>query len=355
MSKMFKSRSTLQGFLEGSATSTARAFVSSASGLSCIQGLSFELDRQNCERVSTLLLDLDYTIKAVWVVKRPINYDENTKFEHWTLKIQAPPVLISLDFLEHNKKGAFGLELTTGMNAELSDFLYYYQMDNNGNRHRKKWEIISAVVPSPFKKDHKQYSRFVDYGDFKLLQEIQKTNNIPQNSPFRNLKDIECDKKVTDIADFLEEFTTEYSGYNAVMNNCQHFVFKLYKYILGDKYKSKWKFVASKLQTPYKDKSINQSLIDDDAKVNNNKANNNNGNNNIKQKPKIKQPNGNNIDNNGSMGNKPNVNGSNSSSIHNGNGNVNNNGKIKNGNKKKYKQRNELNHENKIQKKTAMV
>ena len=63
------------------------------------------------------------------------------------------------------------------MNAELSDFLYYYSMDENKVRYRKKWNIMSAVVPSPLKNGQQQYVDYLDSGDLKLLQQIQIQNN----------------------------------------------------------------------------------------------------------------------------------------------------------------------------------
>ena len=87
--------------------------------------MSHEIDRQNCERVTALLLNLDYKIKAIWVVKRPINYDEQSKFDHWVLKIQAPPALISIDFLQYNKKVSCVIYVSIYFNIIYTQNSYY--------------------------------------------------------------------------------------------------------------------------------------------------------------------------------------------------------------------------------------
>ena len=139
----------------------------------------------------------------------------------------------------------------------MRDFFYYFKVDKHGQRYRKKWKILSCVVPN-----YKDYKRYSNLNELKLLKDIQNTGKI--------LSNIECNKKLNDIVDFIEEFTTDFKGgYNAVMNNCQHFVFKLYQYILGNKYQNKWKYVGSQLQTPYKDQKIKTMLTvdDDDSKI----------------------------------------------------------------------------------------
>ena len=91
---------------EWTSTQVAKSMVWSNFGLSC---LDYPLDRKNRDTIITLLTDLPFEIVAVWVVSRPVNGNANSKFLHWAVKIQAPPALISIDFLESKKKGCFGM------------------------------------------------------------------------------------------------------------------------------------------------------------------------------------------------------------------------------------------------------
>merc|ERR1712228_540425 len=163
------------------------------------------LDRQNRDAVCTYLRDLPHKIIAVWICARPVNgISDDYGYEHWCVKIQAPPSLISIDFLESDGKGKFGLSITTAMMAELQDFLMYYVQTNTG-RQRKKWRIVSSVTPSPLMNENYK-PEYLDPHELSTLKKYMKTLKKKSNKQSVNgvvLKKIVCKKKVNDIADFL--------------------------------------------------------------------------------------------------------------------------------------------------------
>ena len=185
------------------------------------------LDRRNRDVVCTYLKDLPHKIVAVWIAARPVNGVSNGfTFEHWCVKIQAPPSLISIDFLESEGYGKFGLQVTTAMEAELQDFLMYYVDLPNQGRIRKKWRIVASATPSPLK--NKNFKpEFLDPHDLSTLKKYMKTREQSKKNKNKNknklntklhknknknndgvlLKKIKCKKKVCDIADFLEMWT----------------------------------------------------------------------------------------------------------------------------------------------------
>eukprot|EP00484_Ammonia_sp_Unknown_P017103 CAMPEP_0197026290 /NCGR_PEP_ID=MMETSP1384-20130603/6411_1 /TAXON_ID=29189 /ORGANISM="Ammonia sp." /LENGTH=383 /DNA_ID=CAMNT_0042454933 /DNA_START=20 /DNA_END=1171 /DNA_ORIENTATION=+ len=282
MSFSFSSTVSKSNPSEWASTSFATSMVWSDFGLSC---LDYPLDRKNRDTVCTLLTDLPFEIVAVWVVGRPVNGYTNSTFEHWAVKIQAPPALISIDFLESKKKGAFGLQQTTATDAELEDFLHYFVRDENHNKHKKKWHIISSVTPSPLK--NTSYLKYIDDHDLKKLKAFMQRNNNGQHSKPSSLeldtqlvKHINIKKKVCDIADFLGMWTeteshrkslsspslssphaTDFNAkskkvektYNPITGNCQQFACDLFQYLVGHKaeYQEKVEFVQCQVQSPF--------------------------------------------------------------------------------------------------------
>eukprot|EP01084_Bolivina_argentea_P237425 399025_1 len=214
-------------------TSIGASMVASNSGLSLFDR---PLDRQNRDVVICYLNELAHKIVAVWIAARPVSGIANGySFEHWCLKIQAPPSLISIDFLESDGRGKFGLSVTTAMEAELQDFLMYYVQHPQNGRIRKKWRIVSSVTPSPLI-NNSYRPDFLDPHELstlkKYMKAIKKKSKNPNSHPNDDiiLTKINCNKKVCDIADFLEMWT-EYEDknkrkdkpYNAVSSNCQQF------------------------------------------------------------------------------------------------------------------------------------
>eukprot|EP01084_Bolivina_argentea_P272456 463898_1 len=152
-----------------------------------VQGISFvapnaldyPLDRKNRDTVCTTLTELPFKIVAVWVVSRPSNGISSSLYDHWCVKVQAPPALVSIDWLESKKKGAFGLQLTTATEAELQDFLNYIVRHENG-KIRKKWHIIASVTPSPMR--NTSYLKFINDHDLHKLKAFMKKNNNKHNT-----------------------------------------------------------------------------------------------------------------------------------------------------------------------------
>merc|ERR1719203_977512 len=254
--------------------SVGKSMVASNFGLSLFDR---PLDRQNRDAVCTYLRDLPHQIVAIWICARPVNgISDDYGYEHWCVKIQAPPCLISIDFLESDSKGKFGLSVTTAMVAELQDFLMYFVLTDSG-RQRMKWRIVSSVTPSPLA--NKNYKpEYLDPFALSTLKKYMKTmkksmkNNKKQNVVSTEndgviLKKIVCKKKVNDIADFLDMWTqrqVEHKNknkkkmkvvnkdkpYNAVTHNCQQFALHLFKWLVNANYPQKVKEASEQTQGP---------------------------------------------------------------------------------------------------------
>ena len=88
---------------QSASQSVGTSMVTSNSGLSLFDR---PLDRQNRDVVCTYLNELPHKIVAIWIAARPVNgISDGYTYEHWCVKIQAPPSLISIDFLESDGKG----------------------------------------------------------------------------------------------------------------------------------------------------------------------------------------------------------------------------------------------------------
>eukprot|EP01084_Bolivina_argentea_P299670 516558_1 len=201
---------------------------------------------------------------AVWIAARPVSGIANGyTFEHWCVKIQAPPSLISIDFLESDGRGKFGLSVVTAMEAELQDFLMYYVQHPQNGRIRKKWRIVSSVTPSPLVNQNYR-GEFLDPHELSTLKMYMKAkkklNNRDKQQPNNHitLQKIDTNKRVCDIVDFIEMWTeSEKNGkrrdkpFNAVTSNCQQFALHLLAYLVGSHYSSKVEYAAKQTQSPH--------------------------------------------------------------------------------------------------------
>merc|ERR1712154_543221 len=132
--------------------------------------------------------------------------------------------------------------------------MYYIQ--NEQGRQRKKWRIVSSVTPSPLINNNYKPD-YLDPHELSTLKKYMKSlKKKSQNKNKKNgnnnsndeiiLKKIKCNKKVCDIADFLEMWTEfevknkrKDKPYNAVSHNCQQFALHLFKYLVGTHYPEK--------------------------------------------------------------------------------------------------------------------
>eukprot|EP00484_Ammonia_sp_Unknown_P029207 CAMPEP_0197027312 /NCGR_PEP_ID=MMETSP1384-20130603/7242_1 /TAXON_ID=29189 /ORGANISM="Ammonia sp." /LENGTH=381 /DNA_ID=CAMNT_0042456141 /DNA_START=22 /DNA_END=1167 /DNA_ORIENTATION=+ len=255
--------------------SVAEAMVMSDFGLSLFE---CPLDRHQADVVCTQLTDLNCKITAIWVVARPLGFDKDGKFQHWAIKLQAPPSLISLDFLEVKKSGYIRFESTVASNAELKDFLHFYYIDQKrGCRKRRKWKVLASVTPGALHDPH--YLQTLDDHEMKSLRKYisQHKKQSRRSQSAMNLKDdartnfdplsqgIHCKKRVCDIADFISMWTqSKYNsknmsipspekderGYNAIISNCQQFVADLFNFLVGKQYPEKVKKVFDARDIP---------------------------------------------------------------------------------------------------------
>jgi len=173
-----------------------------------------------------------------------------TKWGHWAVKLHAAPALVSIDFFEDNGHGNFGIEAVCASLAELNDFFHYYVTENDVHQ-RKQWKILSSVVP-----------RF----------KTNNTNNMNMDVETTSER-IKCNKKVSDIATFLQEWTRERKSYNTFKSNCQTFCIALYEYLVKEHYPEKIKQLCQYLQSPF-----DQSQFSNHLKTS--KKNNDNDNDN---------------------------------------------------------------------------
>ena len=153
------------------------------------------------------------------------------------------------------------------MEAELQDFLMYYVQTPQHGRQRMKWRIVSSVTPSPL--TNKNYKpEYLDPHELSTLKKYMKSMKRRSRKKGKEeekesqkeeviMKKINCNKKVCEIADFLEMWT-EFDGkkrrkdkpYNAVSHNCQQFAVHLFKYLVGDEYPDKVVAAAKQAQSP---------------------------------------------------------------------------------------------------------
>lgn len=244
---MGKSVSKCETSTAKSAYSIGNSMVIANSGLSLFD---HPVNRENRNVVVNLLQDLSMPIIAVWLVSRPINREMSGDFQHWVVKIQAKGCLISIDFLESDGKGAFGLQQRTDIGAELGEFMYYNIVDSKtGEKTKHKWNIISSVTPHPLRN-----SKYVDYlSDFdrSRLEQYIKNAKIAPKDPSKFMKDIKCKRKVSDIAEFAALWTHDDKGYNPITRNCQQFAAQLFAYLCGPNYREEIERVFDEYQSPF--------------------------------------------------------------------------------------------------------
>lgn len=170
--------------------------------------VDYPLNETNRDHLCTTLIEFNLKISAIFIVSRPIkkynhnkhikhndnNNNEDNTFHHWELRIIASPILISIGFVECNKKGAFRLNQTMSNDDDLKDFLFYYI-----NSKRYKFDIVTCVIPN---------NKFDDNNNDNLLLLKRYLK-----------KEINIKKKVCDIACFIEMWS-ENKKYNAISNNC---------------------------------------------------------------------------------------------------------------------------------------
>ena len=293
---------------------------SSESSLSIIAG-NVAIDRRNADHCRDKLSEIHHEIRSVWVVRRPTNYDPNSLFFHFALKIQAPPALISLDFGQKTikdrkgkstRKGFFGCEIVPGTTAELDDFFYYFYNDNRGQLKTKKWEIVSSLTPFIKDKKLKNYCSDKDQqileiiqNNYTLFKKYRKNKQKLRNSfksmsayqldrcvDFVNMKSIDLDTKIElnvhlyiykyiryiilyckyinfinrDLADFIDTWIEENDTYDPIKHNCQKFVYKAYALLLGQKYQYKLLELNDLMQSPHDKRLVKEN--DKYAKIN---------------------------------------------------------------------------------------
>lgn len=187
--------------------------------------INYPLNEKNRDHLCTTLIDFNYSLNAIFIVSRPVKDLKASSFQHWEVKIIASPILLSMGFVECNKKGAFKLDQTMTNQSDIDDFLFYYQ-----NGQRFAYKIVSHVIP-------------------KLNEKEKKSGNIGR---YINRK-INCKKKVCDIADFIEMWSANIK-YNAIVNNCQHFAIDLFAYLVKNQYPLMVNSAIDKLD-PASDKS----------------------------------------------------------------------------------------------------
>ena len=253
---------------------SARSMVSISN--SALSLLDYDIERTDVESACCTLMDLSFSIRAVWVVARPIDRASlaTRRFEHWAVKIHAQPALISMDFFECGGKGAFGISSVCASWTELEDFLlcdylklflffFYQTIENIDNtiiytpcRHyhftdyetqkqvKQPWKILSSVVP-------RKYDKMTNLEKHMLPLEIGKQTMSKTNENDNNgINRIKCDYKVRDLSDFIEEWVDDHQAYNSLGTNCQRFAYDVYNYLIGDYYPQKVKILDKHLQSP---------------------------------------------------------------------------------------------------------
>jgi len=257
MGKSVSSMDSCQKSAGKSMYSAGASMVFSNSGLSFFD---HPVNRENRNVVVSLLQDLYLPITAIFLVARPINRENNGNFEHWAVKIQARGCLISIDFLENKGKGAFGLQQRTDAEAELDDFMYYAVVDPETRaKTRHKWEIISSVTPHPLSgKDqcNAKYWQYLSDHDRAKLDAYMRNARKHKGDPSKFLADIECERRVCDVAEFCRFFTADGKGYNAITKNCQQFAAELYAMLIGDNYREEAERVFRRYQGPYDKRQV---------------------------------------------------------------------------------------------------
>ncbi len=175
--------------------------------------VNYPLNEKNRDTLCTTLIEFNLKICAIWIVSRPIQGHKKNTFQHWTVKIVAYPILLSMGFVECKKKGAFRLDQTMCADHNLKDFFYYFV-----NAKRQRFHIVTCVIPPLINNDNK----------------LKDTHSVDTLKKYMKLS-INIKKRVCDIADFIEMWSTDMC-YNAITSNCQHFAADLFAFLVQTKY-----------------------------------------------------------------------------------------------------------------------
>ena len=244
------------------------------------------LNGQNRDMVISHLSQMADKIVAVWIVARPVNWQNKSKFEHWSVIIRGEQILILLDFLEHNNRGAFRLKALPYSDSEFIEFFKWKPPDEQQNDEKnekikpQKYRIVASVTPSPLM--DKSYFGYVDEKEEKKLKKYIKEkkkhtangDDVKYDENDDLCKVIKTDKNVTDIGDFVSRWSVleeekkkkkkdekkknlqnkpkaaKGKPYNWVSHNCQQFAVHLFEDIVGNAYKDKVKYASEQTQSP---------------------------------------------------------------------------------------------------------
>lgn len=199
--------------------SAVKTSVEPMASLSCFQ---IKIDSFNVDEVVGILSPYSLAIQAIYIVSRDIDKFQAMNLRHWAVKINAYPLLLSIDFTATPNGAQFNLDTVMASQCEMNDFFHYLKYDPKLNKyHRLEWDILSFVEPS---------------------HDI-KTNELIS---------INCnDLKVCDIASFIYQFANNTKDYNPVRNNCQRFAYELYDFVIGENYPNKVKEIEKLLQSQF--------------------------------------------------------------------------------------------------------
>eukprot|EP01084_Bolivina_argentea_P005149 9731_1 len=226
--------------------------------------LDYKLNQKNRDQLIGLLLESSFEIVAIFICSQPAERFQNTGalFNHWCVKMLAPPDLITLGFTTNKGKGAFEIDQVTIDDEELENFLYYVTK-HNGYGQRKKWDIIASVTPKPkINYDSYMYINGLQDHDRKKLKIYAESDGNLLCEP------INIHPKVCDLACFIADWTEKDFknnvstdiAYNALTKNCQEFAVACFEFLLiGNKteYKHKVDEIKKLMQSPYDVKKHN--------------------------------------------------------------------------------------------------
>jgi len=228
------------------------------------QLLGYEIDRQDVDSTMTSLREYDdCNIHAVWLCSRPILRIANGRFQHWCIKIHGGSTLLEMDFFEKDGKGAFGLKAKTTMVSELDEFLKYFIQNDKKEWEEKQYTILACVLPTLPLSEEEQEEQEEEQKKTMLLPETQMNKMYKMPELISQCLDeyeeqgqldgfIPCkfsNRQVSEVINFLEEWTIKYKEYNALSCNCQTFAKDLYEFIIGKDYHYQLEEIIHKMQS----------------------------------------------------------------------------------------------------------
>ncbi|ETO23504.1 hypothetical protein RFI_13676, partial [Reticulomyxa filosa] len=213
-------------------------------------------------------------ILAVWLLSRPIlSGVAKGRFEHWCIKIHAGETILELDFGEKDTQGAFGLHHDNAIAAVSLDCLCYYHRNEDSEYELRQFDVVSSITPKfttkgedyvqrektqhreavpadrqkMFLSQAKDNVMFVPFWINQLhehtLQEAEKNNDDctyedqlkqARKELVRYLTLPKFNRKLSDIATFLAQWTQKHSTYDAIFSNCQRFAYDLFAYLVEE-------------------------------------------------------------------------------------------------------------------------